>query len=232
MAKAASVAIPAIIVGGREARHLRVPKQSLPFGDTTVLGKTVRAYVEAGASEVIVVLGYKSEQVLASLGPLHPSVKIVRNPLYEEGMGTFLRAGVRELPQGAKAFTVGLCDQPLLSAELIREFVEAFFKAGKKILVPVLQTSLGLPIVCDASVAQEIQALPPNGELWDVIKRSGDDLFDYPTGYTAVLRSIEDLDDYHDMLRVAGLKIPEIPMGTATQGEEHPPATPADSPSA
>jgi molybdenum cofactor cytidylyltransferase len=225
MAKAASAGIPAIIVGGREARHLRVPKQSLSFGNSTVLGKTIHAYVEAGVSEVIVVLGYKFEQIQMALGHLPSNVRFVRNPLYEEGMGTFLRAGVRELPPDAKAFMIGLGDQPLLSADLVREFVEAFFKGGKKVLVPVVQTSLGLPIVCDASVAQEIQALPPNGELWDVVKRFGQDLLDYPTGYTAVIRSIEDLDDYHDMLRLAGLEIPVTPP--QAMGEDLPPVTPS-----
>lgn len=223
MPKAVSVAIPAIIVGGREAGHLRVPKQSLPFGDTTVLGKTVSAYIEAGVSEVIVVLGYKAEQIMASLGPLPAKVRFVRNPLYEEGMGTFLRTGVHELPSDAKAFLIGLCDQPLLSGDLVKEFVEAFFKEGKKILVPVVQSNLGMPIVCDSSVAQEIQSLPPKGDLWDVIKRFGKDLHDYPTGYTAVIRSIEDQDDYHDMLRIAGLKIPEMPM--AAPAEDSAPAS-------
>ena len=124
MAKAASAAIPAIIVGGREARHLRLPKQSLPFGDSTVLGKTIHAYVDAGASEVIVVLGYKAEQIQAALGSLPPNVRFVRNPLFEEGMGTFLRTGVRELPADAKSFLIGLCDQPLLVGRAVVEVAD------------------------------------------------------------------------------------------------------------
>ena len=224
MAKAASAAIPAILLGGREARHLRVPKQSLPFGDTTVLGKTLRAYLDAGVSEVVVVLGYKADQILATLGPVPSNVRIVKNPLFEEGMATFMKAGLRELPADMKAFCIGICDQPLLTGELIREFIDAFLKGGKKVLVPVQQTNLGMPVVLDASLADEIQALPPHGELWDVIRRHGDDLIDHPTGYTAVIRSIEDQDDYHDMLRIAGLKIPEIPSPPAMPDEDVPPA--------
>ena len=221
MPKTSSASIPAILLGGREVRHLRVPKQILPFGDVTVLGRTLRAYLDAGVSDVILVLGYKADLIASELGPLPPNVRIVRNPLFDEGMGTFLRLGIREIPAGSHGFCVGLGDQPLLTSELIKEFLQAFVEGKKKILVPVYQSSLGLPAFFDASIAEEILSLPPRGELWDIIKRHGDDLIDYPTGYTAVIRSIEDQDDYHAMLRVAGLPIPEpVPV---TMPEDVPP---------
>lgn len=222
--------IPAILVGGREVRHLRVPKQILPFGETTVLGRTVQAYLEAGVSEVILVLGYKADLIESTLGPLPPKVRIVKNPLFDEGMGSFLRAGVRELPAGARAFCLGLGDQPILPAELIRELASAFAESGKKILVPVHQRSLGLPAFLHASLADEILNLPVRGELWDLIVRHGDDLVDHPTGYTAVLRSIEDQDDYHEMLRIAGLPIPEIQHEPEPEMEPEAEREPAMSP--
>ena len=209
MGKAASASIPAILVGGREVRHLRVPKQNLPFGETTVLGKTLRAYLDAGVSEVILVLGYKADVIASQLGPLPANVRIVKNPLFDEGMGTFLRAGVRELPSGIRGFCVGLGDQPLLTGELVRGFIEAFLEAKTKILVPVCQGSLGFPAFFDASLAEEIQTLPPRGDLWDILKRHRDDVVDHPTGYTAIVSSIEDQEDYHTLLRIAGLPIPE-----------------------
>jgi len=76
---------------------------------------------------------------------------VVKNPLFEEGMATFMKAGLRELPADMKAFCVGICDQPLLTGELIREFIDAFLKGGKKVLVPVQQTNLGMPVILDAS---------------------------------------------------------------------------------
>jgi molybdenum cofactor cytidylyltransferase len=229
MPKNGSYPIPAILLGGREVRHLRVPKQILPFGDATVLGKTLRAYLDAGVSEVILVLGYKADLIASELGTLPPNVRIAKNPLFDEGMGTFLRIGVREIPAGSQGFCIGLGDQPLLTADLVGELMKAFVEGNKKVLVPVHQSSLGLPVFFQASVAEEILALPPRGELWDIIKRHGDDLIDYPTGYTSILRSIEDQDDYHAMLRIAGLPIPD-PI--AVPGLEEIPASPPDEPSA
>jgi CTP:molybdopterin cytidylyltransferase MocA len=203
--------ITAILVGGRETKHLRLPKQILPFGDTTVLGRTLAAYRGAGLGEIILVLGYKSDVIAEGLGPLPPGVRIVKNPFFEEGMGSFLRAGVRELGANPKGFCIGLGDQPLLTADLVKGFAEAFLEAKSKILVPAYQGSLGLPAFFPGNVAEEIASLPPSGELWDILKRHGADLIDAPTGFTAVVRSIEDTDDYHSMLKIAGLPIPELP---------------------
>jgi molybdenum cofactor cytidylyltransferase len=227
MSKKPIAPISAILLGGREVRHLRVPKQILPFGDVTVLGRTIRAYLDAGVSEVILVLGYKADAIEAQLGPLPSNVRVTKNPLFDEGMGTFLRLGVREVPAGSHGFCIGLGDQPLLTPELITELMGAFIEGKKKILVPVYQTSLGLPAFFHPSVAEEILALPPKGELWDIIKKHGDDLIDHPTAYTAVVRSIEDQDDYHAMLQIAGLPIPDpVPV------QENSPAEPTDEASA
>jgi molybdenum cofactor cytidylyltransferase len=229
MPKTSSVSIPAILLGGREVRHLRVPKQILPFGDVTVLGRTLRAYLDAGISDVILVLGYKADLIASELGALPPNVRIVKNPLFDEGMGTFLRLGVREIPPGSQGFCIGLGDQPLLTPDLIRELQTAFIEGKKKILVPVHQSSLGLPAFFEPSIAEEILALPPQGELWDILKRHGDDLIDHATGFTSVIRSIEDQDDYHAMLRIAGLPIPDpvpaaAPDDSATPPPEETPA--------
>jgi molybdenum cofactor cytidylyltransferase len=224
MPKTSSVSIPAILLGGREVRHLRVPKQILPFGDVTVLGRTLRAYLDAGVSDVILVLGYKADLIASQLGPLPPNVRIVKNPLFDEGMGTFLRLGVREIPAGSQGFCIGLGDQPLLLPELIRELQAAFIEGKKKILVPTHQMSLGLPAFFEPSIADEILALPPQGELWDIIKRHGDELIDYETGYTAIIRSIEDQDDYHAMLKIAGLPIPDpVPVSASDDSASAPP---------
>lgn len=218
----ALASITAILVGGRETKHLRLPKQILPFGDTTVLGRTLAAYQEAGLGEIILVLGYKSDVITEGLGPLPPRVRIAKNPFFEEGMGSFLRTGMRELGAAPKGFCIGLGDQPLLTGELVKGFAEAFLEAKSKILVPAYQGSLGLPAFFPGSMAEEIGSLPPSGELWDVLKRHGANLLDHPTGFTAVVRSIEDTDDYHTMLRIAGLPIPDLSVqapATAPQVE-------------
>lgn len=210
MSQSSTASITVLLVGGRETRHLRVPKQVLPFGDTTVLGRTIKAYLDAGFAEILLVLGYKADLIASELGELPPGVRIVRNPLFDEGMSSFLRAGLRELPATSSGFCIGLEDQPLLTPDLLKEFAEAFSGGKKPILIPAYQGSLGLPAFFHASMAEELSQLKQDEDLWDVMKRHADNLLDYPTGFSAVVRSIDDMDDYHALLRTARLPIPEI----------------------
>ena len=224
MSQSSTASITVLLVGGRETRHLRVPKQILPFGDSTVLGRTIKAYLDAGFADVLLVLGYKADLIASELGDLPPGVRIVRNPLFDEGMSSFLRAGLRELPASATGFCIGLEDQPLLTPELLKEFADAFVAGKKPILVPAYQGSLGLPAFFRASMAEELSQLKQTEDLWDVMKRHGDELIDHATGFSAVVRSIEDTDDYHALLRTARLPIPEI------QPPPPPPPPPAPEP--
>lgn len=213
--------VHAVLIGGRETRHLRVPKQILPFGDTTVAGRTFRTYVDAGFAEVILVVGYKADAIIEGLGPLPANVRIVRNPLYDEGVASYVRAGMREIPASAEGFCIGFTDQPLLTSELLTEFCDVFAKREKPILLPVYWGNPGLPVFFDRSLHAEVAGLDPHETLWELVKRHGDHLVDHPTGYSAVVRSIDDMDDYHEMLRMAGLPIPEIlPPAGGTDAEE------------
>jgi len=230
MAKNLSGPVHAILVGRPERRHLRVPKAILPFGDTTVLGRTLRIYLDAGFPQITVVLGYKADTIAATLEPLPANVRLVRNPLHEEGISSFLRVAMRELPPSAGGFLIGLTEQPTLTPELLKELEAAFRASDRPILIPTWQGSLGMPAFFEATFAQRMLALSPKETLWDLIKRHGNEVEDHPTGYSSVVRSIEDQEDYHALLRMAGLPIPvadPAPEPPATAESEEAASDPA-----
>jgi molybdenum cofactor cytidylyltransferase len=217
--------LSAVIVGSRSGRHLKTPVPLLPFGEETVLQRTLNAYLTAGFNEIILVQGYRSSEVQASLGTLANKIQFVGSSLPDEDFGTVLRRGIEKLSPSAKAFAVGLGDQPLLTSELVGQLAERFAAGKSKILVPVCQGFLGHPVFFDISLAAEFKKLPAHGETWDVIKAHGTEVLDYGVYHTAVIRHIEDVDDYHDLLRLAGLPVPE-PAAREAEGNGGPPFEP------
>jgi molybdenum cofactor cytidylyltransferase len=201
--------LTAVIVGSRSGRHLKTPVPLLPFGPMTVLQRTLTTYLEAGFGEVILVQGHRSGEVLASLGSLTDKVQMVAGSLPDEEYATLLRRGIEHLSPNTRGFAIGLGDQPLLEVSLVKELAERFASTNAKILVPVCQGLLGHPVFFDQSYIAEFKKLPSHGETWDVIKAHAQDVNDYRVYQTAVTRHIEDVDDYHSMLRMAGLPAPE-----------------------
>ncbi len=201
--------LSAIIVAARSGRRLRTPIPMLPFGDTTVLGRTLRAYLDARFSEIIVVLGHRGDEIRASLGDLAGKLVTVQAPAGDEPYADLLRLGVERLSGTAKAFAIGRGDQPLLGKEILEELGTAYAATKGKILVPTWQGSVGQPVFFDVSFASDFRRLAAPAEIWDVIKAHAEQVEDREVQYTAVVQGIEDRDDYFDALRCAGLPVPE-----------------------
>jgi molybdenum cofactor cytidylyltransferase len=201
--------LSAIIVAARSGRRLRTPIPMLPFGDTTVLGRTLRAYIDARFSEIIVVLGYRGEEIRACLGDLGSKVLTVQAPSGDEPYADLLRLGVERLSGAAKAFAIGRGDQPLLGKEILEELGEACAAAKGKIVIPTWQGSLGHPVFFDVSFAGDFRRLAAPAETWDIIRAHADQVEDREVQYVAVVQGIEDRDDYFDALRRAGLPVPK-----------------------
>lgn len=201
--------LSAVIVAARSGRRLRTPIPMLPFGDTTVLGRTLRAYLDARFTEIVVVLGHRGEEIRASLGDLAAKVVTVQAPGGDEPYADLLRLGVERLSSSTKAFAIGRGDQPLLGKEVLEELGMAFVAAKGKILVPTWQGTLGHPVFFDISFAGDFRRLAAPAETWDIVKTHTEQVEDREVQYTAVIQGIEDRDDYVEALRGAGLPVPE-----------------------
>lgn len=88
-----------VVLGAGRSTRLGRPKQTLPFGDTTLLGWTVRD-VEASSLDrvVVVVVGGAAEEAkagLASRDSSAPRAELVSNDAYASGCASSLLAGLR-----------------------------------------------------------------------------------------------------------------------------------------
>lgn len=201
-----------VLIAGRENRHLKSPKQLLPFsadGAKTVLDRTIEVYLEAGASEVVLSLAHRAAEIQEALGKLDPRVKLHVAANSEAGPGQQIREGMAKISSSSKAFAIGLTDQPLLSVELLNELCAKFEASSKKILVPVCQGSIGHPVFFRSALASAVSGLDPARELWDLIRDQSSEVDDYHVYHTSIVRSIDDLDDYYELLDLARLPRPD-----------------------
>jgi molybdenum cofactor cytidylyltransferase len=106
----------------------------------------VRAALEGGLSEVVVVTGHQGERVASALAGLN--VRLVTNPRYAEGLSTSLKAGLAALGEEVDGALVLLGDMPRVGAGLVRRLAEAFDPAsGRHIVVPVAGGRRGNPVL-------------------------------------------------------------------------------------
>lgn len=115
-----------ILCGGRSSR-MGQPKASLPFGDETLLSRTLR--IVSGIVERTILVAAPGQEL-----PAFPkSVTVVRD--HREGRGPLegMRAGLSVVDRGSIAFVIG-CDTPFLTAAFIERV--ASLRGEHEIAVP------------------------------------------------------------------------------------------------
>jgi molybdenum cofactor cytidylyltransferase len=147
------MAIPAIILAAGASRRLSRPKQLVPVGEETLLGRTVRVARESGAEPVFVVLGAHSDEIRAAVDL--DDVEVIVNADWEQGIASSIQAGVRAavLAMQETVFEAAMllvCDQPRLTADHLRHLIdEAHMHEG--IVASSYAGVAGIPAVFPAS---------------------------------------------------------------------------------
>ncbi|SFD99140.1 nicotine blue oxidoreductase [Actinacidiphila alni] len=117
------------------------PKALLPYEGRPLVEHAVRVLRDGGCGPVHVVLGAAADEVVAA-ADLSGCV-VVRNPRWEEGMGSSLRAGLASLaaagPAPAAAL-IGLVDQPGVGAAAVARVLAA--AGGGEALVSALAAAV------------------------------------------------------------------------------------------
>ena len=184
----------AIVLAAGESRRMGRPKLLIPYGDKTIIETVVQNVVSSRADRVVVVLGGHRREIEAKIRDF--AVKKVINRRYQEGMLSSVRRGLSALPSSARAAVFILADQPDVSSSLIDSVIEAYRRENKGIVLPVYRKKRGHPLLIDLKYRREIVALCPDIGLRGLLREHRDDIFEVRVSSPAVLRDIDDPDDY------------------------------------
>ncbi len=145
----------AILLAAGESRRMGQLKALLPWQGDTLLGCQVSSLLQAGISQVVVVLGHKRDRLLPLLEG-QDRVFPVFNPDYQAGKTTSIKTGLRAR-QAADAQTLVLLnvDQPRTS-ETISTLLSKHESSDCLITIPVFQGKGGHPIILDYSLLPEL----------------------------------------------------------------------------
>jgi molybdenum cofactor cytidylyltransferase len=147
------VTIAAILLAAGESTRMGRLKQLLPWDGAPLLAWQVAQLREAGAEDVVVVLGHAAEEIR----PAVPSgATIAVNEAYTQGRATSLRCGAEATPDGAEAVLILSVDQPR-PAWLSRRLIERWRQTHALIVSPRFTQGYGHPILLDGSLLPELR---------------------------------------------------------------------------
>ena len=171
-----------------------VPKLLLPLAGRTIIETVVEQALASRVSRTVVVLGAERGRIEAQISRF--PVEIVFNPDFRTGMLSSVVRGLGMLPDSARAAVILLADQPFVSARHINSVIASHVKSRKGIVLPVCDGRRGHPLLLDLKYRREVEGLSPRIGLRELLRRHADDVLEVPARDPAVLRDIDDRDDY------------------------------------
>jgi molybdenum cofactor cytidylyltransferase len=149
-----------IILAAGESTRFGAPKQLLDWKGKPFVRQVAETALQAGLKPVVVITGFHAADVESALSGL--PVTIIRNPQYQQGQSTSIRAGINSLPSpgmvGAAIFL--LADQPQIPEDVIRALVESHGQNMQSILAPlVLEDRRANPVLFDCDTFPDLMQL-------------------------------------------------------------------------
>ena len=190
--------LSAILLAAGESKRMGEPKQLMPLGSSTVVEQAIDNLLNSAVNEVIVVLGYRAEEITKTIAA--KPVKIIVNPNYRQGMSTSIIAGLNLVYHQAQAVMLALGDQPLVDSQTINRLIEEFYNHDKGIAVPTYQGRRGHPIIFAIKYKPKLLELEGDIGGREIIKQHPDDILEVAVDSESVITDIDTRADYQSQL--------------------------------
>ena len=150
--------LAAVILSGGASSRMGSPKALLAYQGRPFLEHLLEVTLHPQIGPRRVVLGADAEPIAKAINL--KADEIVINAEWEKGQLTSVQAAMRSLPAGTDGILLCLIDHPLISAVLIQELIERFYKSGKPIVLPIYEGRRGHPLIFAASLYDELLRAP------------------------------------------------------------------------
>jgi CTP:molybdopterin cytidylyltransferase MocA len=182
-----------ILAAGLSSRMGRF-KPLLSLGRETVIEAAIGNFITAGLKQVLVVTGYRSEDLVPVL-KAHP-VQWVFNNDYRKEMFSSVKTGVGHLEAGIHGFFLLPVDIPFVRMQTVMALCGAFDPHKMDILRPCFQGKRGHPPIISASAIPHIQNFKDSGGMKALIYQRKLRTKDLECPDPGILTDMDSIKDY------------------------------------
>ena len=186
--------VSAILTAAGQSTRMGSPKPLLSWRGTTLLEYQVSCLLEGGASEVIVVLGHRSEDIAPHVKGAN--VRYVVNPRYIEGRSTSVVCGVDAVSPLCEAIMLLAVDQPR-TPEIVARVIDSHAANDALVTSPRHEGHGGHPLVFAASLKPELMRITEERQgIREVFDRHRDSFLELPLNDPMIRLDFNTPDEY------------------------------------
>ena len=145
-----------LLAAGSGSRMGHKPKSLLELNGEPLIRRSARQLLDAGVTQLVVVLGHYAADIEAPLNGL--PVHKVYNPDPDQGLVSSQRLGLQALSDNTDTVIMSLADQPLVTTQDIEMLLHAFASSTTDMLFPFVNGQPGNPVLLSARARLDILA--------------------------------------------------------------------------
>jgi molybdenum cofactor cytidylyltransferase len=175
--------IAIIILGAGASKRLNEPKQLLLFRGKTLIENAIENALNSNLGPVFVVLGCSADLISKKLKSYKGKITIVNNPEWEDGVGSSIRVGLKEVEKRdprTYGVLITLVDQPLIDTSHLVKMIRSHFTFGKKIIASGYGGSFGVPAFFHKSFFNFVEKLDGDQGAKTIISKLKQDVHIIP----------------------------------------------------
>lgn len=187
-----------ILAAGRSSRMNGAPKQMLVYEGKTLLRQVVETALESNFETTVVVLPADSKVFCREIEDL--PVKTAINEHVEIGISSSIKTGLSALSgENPGAVIIMLCDQPLISSEILQKLGGVFVQTGKPIVACEYENTFGVPALFARAFFPDLMNLSEDQGAKKIIEkyREQTEFVRCPEAGT----DVDTFDDYQNLVR-------------------------------
>jgi len=118
--------------------------------------------------------------------------EVVINHEWKKGQLTSIQAALRSLPPGTDGILLCLIDHPLISAALVQDLIEQFYKSKKPIVLPLYESRRGHPVIFSSALYDELLRAPLETGARAVVWAHAGEVEEVPTNEEGCVLNLND----------------------------------------
>jgi len=192
--------LAAIILSAGFSSRMEEFKPLLPLSNSTIVEAAISIFVQAGISDITVVLGHRADDIKPILDRLH--VRWAVNEKYKDGMFSSILAGLRALGSKIGAVFLLPVDIPLVQSATVEKIAAAYKNLGAHIFYPTYNKQRGHPPLIPSFLFQDIMSSDGAGGLQALLERHDAEALEIDVPDEGILFDVDTRADYERMRRL------------------------------
>ncbi len=186
--------IAGVLLAAGASTRFGQPKQLLDWDGLPLVARAADAILAAGLDPAVAVLGCAAQEVQAALGDR--PLRIAMSWRWEAGLSASLQAGLATLPPDVDGAIFVHCDQPFVSADLLRRLVARFEQGDALIVYPSCGGQRSTPVLFSRALFAALAAVSGDQGGRALIERHPDQTAAVEVDDPRLLTDIDSPADY------------------------------------